>query len=148
MSDQPVASTPTIVSFLVCDQVIDDKLTGKKSAIGIFNTIFVREVPSAVQHMAILASLTEIVGRVQMELRLVRDADNSVVFSGRGEVEAPSPLAVVDLLFSLQGVRVPAEGQYAFELLASNELLGRRRFQVRIRQQPGPAGNEETPEGA
>ena len=142
MAERRPAAIPTLVSLLLCDQVIDDKLSNKKSAIGIFNTILVAKVPTDIHQMAILASLTEIVGRIEVELRLVRDTDNVVLFSGSGAVEAPDPLAVVDLLFAMQGLRIADPGQYAFEMLVAGELLGRRRFQVRLRQQqntPGPA---------
>lgn len=136
MGHRPTPIAPTLVSLLLCDQVIDDRLTNKKSAVGIFNTIVVGQLPGTIHQLAVLASLTEITGRVELELRLVRDADDGVLFSGRGAVEAPDPLAVVDLLFALQGIRVPAAGQYAFELLSDGALLGRRRFQVLLRQQP------------
>ncbi len=142
MDEHRHTAVPTLVSILICDQVIDDKLSNKKSAIGIFNTILVPKVPTAIQHMAILASVTEISGKTEMELRLVRDADNVVLFSGKGAVEAPNPLAVVDLLFAMQGIHIPEAGQYAFELLSAGEILGRRRFQVIVRppqQGPPPA---------
>jgi hypothetical protein len=134
MTNSQPASMPSLVSLLICDQVIDDKLTHKKSAIGIFNTILVPKMPTAIQHMAILAALTEISGRVNLELRLIRDADNEVLFSGKGAVEAPDPLAVVDLLFALRGVRIPEPGAYAFELLCGAAILGRRRFRVMVRE--------------
>jgi hypothetical protein len=134
--------SPTLVSFLVCDLVIDDKLSNKKSAIGIFNTILVPKVPAVIHQMAILASITEIVGQVELEIRLVRDTDNAVLFDGKGRVEAPNPLAIVDLLFSMQGVKIPDAGQYAFEILSGAALLGRRRFQVWARP-PGPPPGAE-----
>jgi hypothetical protein len=149
MSEHEPSAAPTLVSLLLCDQVIDDKLSNKKSAIGIFNTILVPKLPTVIQQMAILASVTEIIGRVELEIRLVRDTDNVVLFSGRGAVEAPDPLAVVDLLFAMQGIRIPEPGQYAFELLGRGTLLGRRRFQVFVRPQPhgGPPLIEETGPG-
>lgn len=141
MTGHAAPAAPTLVSLLICDQVIDDKLSNKKSAIGIFNMILVPKVPTAVHQMAILASLTEINGRAELELRLVRDSDNAVLFSGKGAVEAPNPLAVVDLLFAIQGIKIPEEGQFAFELLSRGEILGRRRFHVRLR--PAAAAPEE-----
>ncbi len=136
MDEHRSAANPTVVSFLICDQVIDDKLSNKKSAIGIFNTILVPKMPTSIHQMAILASVTEIAGRAELEIRLIRDTDNQVLFSGKGAVEAPNPLAVVDLLFAMQGLRIPEAGQYAFELLCNSEILGRRRFQVIVRPPP------------
>ena len=144
MDEHRPAAAPSLVSLLICDQVIDDKLTNKKSAIGIFNTILVQKLPTAIHQMAILASVTEIAGRVELEIRLVRDSDNAVLFSGKGAVEAPNPLGVVDLLFAMQGVKIPEAGQYAFELLSGGEILGRRRFQVRVRP-AGPPGPPAPP---
>ena len=92
MSDQPAAA-PTLVSLLICDQVIDDKLSNKKSAIGLFSVIVVPQMPAAIHQMAVLASLTEISGKTQVELRLMRDADNSPIFTSQGYVNAPNPLA-------------------------------------------------------
>ena len=138
MSDQPAAAPPTLVSLLICDQVIDDKLSNKKSAIGLFSVIVVPQMPAAIHQMAVLASLTEISGKTQVELRLMRDADNSPIFTSQGYVNAPNPLAVVDLLFHLRGIRIQAAGQYAFEVLHKAELLGRRRFQLVVRTPPRP----------
>ena len=146
MDEHPTTAAPSVVSLLLCDQVIDDKLTGKKSAIGIINTIVAAQIPTTIQQMVILASVTEISGRVELELRLIRDTDNQVLFGGKGTVEAPNPLAVVDLLFAMHGVHIPEAGQYAFEMLSEDELLARRRFQVRLRPRSGPPG--VPPEGA
>lgn len=136
MSEQPAAAPPTLVSLLICDQVIDDKLSNKKSAIGLFSVIVVPRMPAAIHQMAVLASLTELSGKTQLELRLMRDADDTAVFSSQGYVNAPNPLAVVDLLFTLRGIRIQDAGQYAFEVLHEGELLGRRRFQLIVRQPP------------
>lgn len=140
--------TPTLVSLLLCEQILDDKITNKKSAIGLFNTILVSRVPNALQQIVVLLSLTELRAQVGLELRLVRDSDNTVLFNGTREVAAPNPLAVVDLVFILHGIRIESLGQYAFEILANGELLGRRRFQVLQRRgrRPtsggGPGGGE------
>ena len=147
MSGETPIAMPTLVSLLVCDQVIDDKITGKKSAIGLFNTVLVPQTPTAIHQIVVLASLTEIESRVVLELRLVRDADNAVLFQTQGPVEAPTPLATVDLVFTLRGVRIPTTGQYAFEVLCAGDVLGRRRFQVVERPpRPSPADGAEEPE--
>lgn len=140
MSDKPSVTLPTVVSLLICDQVIDDRLTQKKSAIGLFNTVVVRGLPTRLYQLAVMVTLTEITGRTPLLLRLVRDEDNSVLMQTRGHVEAPDPLAMVDLVFAMQGVPIARPGQYAFELLCNGELLGRRRFRVVVGRprSPGP----------
>ncbi len=138
MSEHPSIAVPTMVSLLVCDQVIDDKLSNKKSAIGLFNTVLVPSVPTRLHRLAVMATLTEISGRTPLRLRLMRDEDNRVLMQTNGHVDAPNPLAMVDLVFVMQGVPVEKAGQYAFELLSGGELLGRRRFHVVIGRPRAP----------
>lgn len=145
MTEEHPIALPTLVSLLICDQVIDDKLTNKKSAIGLFNAVLVPQMPATIHQIAIMASLTDITGRIQLQLRFVRDSDNEVLFQTHGPVEAPSPLATVDLVFTMQGVRIPAAGQYAYELHCGGEILSRRRFQVVVRQPQGQRPPEAPP---
>jgi hypothetical protein len=145
MSDRAPLVLPTLVSLLICDQVIDDKITNKKSAIGLFNAVLVPRMPATIHQLVVLASLTEIEHRVDIGLRMVRDADNEILFDRHGPIEAPTPLATVDLIFTMQGVPIAVAGQYAFELNCSGELLGRRRFQVIER--PLPPGQSEAHPG-
>ena len=147
MSEKPATALPTLVSLLICDQVIDDRLTKKKSAIGLFNTVLVPSLPTRIHQLAVMATLTEIAGRTPLQLRLVRDDDNSVLMQTRGHVKAPNPLAMVDLVFAMQGVPIAKPGQYAFELLSGDELLGRRRFQVVVGR-PRPPGAAPPPAAA
>ncbi|MEP0846872.1 MAG: hypothetical protein HRF50_08635 [Phycisphaerae bacterium] len=140
MAGQSNVTLPTLVSLILCDQIIDDRLTGKKSAIGLFNTIWLTSAPARIQAIAVMASLTEITGRIPLELRLVRDADNATLMGSRGVLEAPSPLAVVDLVFVMQGIPLATAGQYAFELYARGEMLGRRRFHALVGRAPPASG--------
>lgn len=139
MPPQNSPSPPILVSLLICDQVIDDRLTGKKSAIGLFNTVFAPSFPTRLNQLAVMATLTEIAERIHLALRLIRDSDNDVLIQTEGDVQAPDPLAMVDLVFALHGTRIDEPGQYAFEMLAGGQLLGRRRFHVFHRPQQRPA---------
>lgn len=147
MSDHPSIAVPTLVSLLICDQVIDDRLTKKKSAIGLFNTVLVPSLPTRIHQLAVMATLTEISGRTPLRLRLMRDEDNSVLMQTQGHVDAPDPLTMVDLVFAMQGVPVAQAGQYAFELLSEGELLGRRRFRVVVGR-PRPPNATPPPSSA
>lgn len=141
--EEGVTQSPTVVSMLICDQVIDDKITNKKSAVGIFNIIMVPRVPTTVSQMAVMISMTEIGGPTEIELRLIQDTDNAVLFDTRGLIAAPDPLATVDLIFGIQGLKLPKSGQHAFEVLCNGEILARRRFHIRVMN----AQDEGTGEG-
>ena len=145
MPERKPIALPTLVSLLICDQVIDDKITNKKSAIGLFNAVLVPKVPATIHQLVVLASVTEIETRVELELRLVRDADDEVLFRTHGPIESPSPLGTVDLVFNLQGIQVAMAGQYAFEIVCAGEVLGRRRFQVVQRPPRAPEAGATPP---
>lgn len=130
LSEKPDVTPPVLVALLLCDQVIDDRLTNKKSAIGLFNAIVVPTLPTRVPQVSVMATLTEIRTRCPLELRLLRDTDNQMLMRSQGFVDSPGMLAIADLVFSLHGVMFDRAGQYAFELLCDDQLLGRRRFHV------------------
>ena len=65
MNEKP---TPIGLAIVVCDQIIEDKLTGKKSLIGIFNQIGTNNFPCRHPQMCVFVSLTE--GRGQCAARL------------------------------------------------------------------------------
>lgn len=138
---------PTLVAILICDQVIDDRMTNKKSAIGLFNAIVAQALPSQIHQMAVMVTMTEVNGKTPLEVRLVRDSDNQVILQTQGHVESPNPLAMLDLVFNMQGVALQSAGQYAFEVLSSGELLGRRRFSV-VMMQPRPQPGQPPPGGS
>jgi hypothetical protein len=138
MSERGSSPAPTLVSLLLCDQIIDDRMTGKKSAIGLFNVAMVQAVPVRLSQIVVMASLTEITGPTTVELRLIRDADNVSILNTQGTVDAPDPLSTVELIFGMQGIQIPTAGQFAFELWAQGDLLGRRRFQVVVGSQNRP----------
>lgn len=144
MTDGSGVSPPSVVSLIVCDQILDDRLSNKKSAIGLFNTILVSTLPVRVPPISVMAAVTSIRGRVDLELRLVRDADDLVVLSTSGAIEAASPLATVDLVFTLQNIQFPTAGQYAFEILAGAALLSRRKLHIvhKLPEQPRDSAGE------
>ena len=50
---------PDVLSLLVCDQILIDRLTGKTSLIGMFSTIGAPRYPVRHPHLCIFASLTD-----------------------------------------------------------------------------------------
>jgi hypothetical protein len=86
-------------------------------------------------------SLTEVRGKIPLELRYVDLSDNSVVFVYKFAVECHDPLVELELALILPPVLAPYMGAFALELLCSDEPLGSRRIIVA----PTP-GNRDKPE--
>ena len=100
------------LALLVCDTIIEDKLTGKKTLIGLFDRIQSGRFPCVHPAMTVFVSLTGSRGNYPCEV-ICRHQDNETVsFSAKGQVSLPDPLTVVDLVFRLNGVRFPKPGTY------------------------------------
>ena len=69
MSDQPI---PSGVAIVVCDLIIEDKLTSKKSLIGIFNQIGAQSFPYRHPQICVFVSLTEGRGQCAARLRIAQ----------------------------------------------------------------------------
>jgi hypothetical protein len=140
MSDQPI---PSGLAIVVCDQIIEDKLTGKKSLIGIFNQIGTQNFPCRHPQVCVFVSLTEGRGQCAARLRIVHDESNHVVAEVNGNIEFSDVHVVVELNFNLVGLVFPEPGTYSIEFYCDDALVLERRFNVTHVQPPqGPPSSE------
>lgn len=130
--------SPTGLAIVVCDQIIEDKLTSKKSLIGIFNQIAAHTFPCRHAHMAVFVSLTEGRGQSNARLRIVHDETGNVAAELNGQIQFPDIHAVVELNFDLVGLVFPKPGLYSIEFYCDDALILERRFHVIQMQQPQP----------
>ena len=129
------------MGIVLCDQVIEDKRTGKKSHIGIFNDIMVAKVPTAHPCMFLVLSLTNCRREHEVEIEISRDDEHggTPVMQLRGRVQKRNPLHVMDLVFEMRGVPLPGVGKYTIEVivLPERERVAQRAFFVRQIPKPG-----------
>ena len=134
-SEQPMAQ-----ALVICDQIIEEAGTQKKSLIGIFNNIFASTFPVQHPKMCIYASLTNGRGRVKIELRGVRvgdeGSDDKQFLSVSGTIAFPDPNQVVEMVFNLVGVPFERAGLHTFELHCEGNLLLEKRFNVTELKKP------------
>ena len=119
------------LGMIICDTVIQDIKTRKKSLIGIFSQINAVQVPVQHSRMSVFLILTEGNGRYVCDLRCIRDEDGTVVMKAEGAIEFKNPQQVLELVFDLNGPAFPAFGQYRFEFFAEQEPVISRKFAVK-----------------
>ena len=129
---------PTGLAIVVCDQIIEDKLTNKKSIIGIFNQIAAGQFPCRHPRMAVFVSLTEGRGTSNARLRIAHDETSAVVAELNGQIQFPDIHAVVELNFDMVGLTFPKPGLYSIEFYCDDALILERRFHVIQAKQPQP----------
>jgi hypothetical protein len=136
MTDKP---SPTGLAIVICDQIIEDKLTGKKSLIGIFIQIGTQNFPCRHPQICVFVSLTEGRGQSAARLRIVHDESNHVVAEVNGTIQFPDINVVVELNFNLVGLVFPEPGMYSIEFYCDDAIILERRFTVsHVKPPQGP----------
>lgn len=124
---------PQCIAFVVCDAVIEDKVTQNKSLINIFNGIKSTVVPVRHDKMCVFASFTGGRGPVPIVFRLChsQDYEADILHMG-GTVEFPNdnPHAVVDLVCEIRGLRIEKFGIHIFEVVIDGVPVATRRIDV------------------
>lgn len=119
-------------AMLICDYVITERGTNKKSLIGVFENIGAMSFPCTHFAMSVYIKLTDAQGAYQFRLELV-DLQSNVTI-GRSEmpeeVHVPSPLDAHELVFNLRGVRFMHAGNYEFRIFANDRIFGQKKLVV------------------
>ena len=135
---------PDVLSLIVCDQIITDRLTGKQSLIGMFSVIHSTRFPVVHPQLSVFASLSGGHGKVELTIRIVDgNEERPPLVDGRGQVNFKNPLAIANLALQFRGLAFPKPGEYRIQLISNNELLREARLQlILVRRRPKP-GTEE-----
>ncbi len=123
---------PRLQALILADHVYADAQTGKKVIAGTFNRLWARSFPTQFSRNTFAyISLTDIRGRVSLELRYVDNQDLSILLRAEPlEVEGSDPLATLDFAMPIPPFPMPHPGSYSFELHANGEKLGSVRVLV------------------
>jgi hypothetical protein len=128
MSDVP----PILVSAIICDRVIFDKISGSPSLINIVQHINAPRFPLRYWQLVFFCELTNGHGKTKTRVCLIDEGENDkVIFEQSGTVEFMDVKQTVTLAVNLQGVMFQHPGEYRFQLFGEGNLLGERRIQCR-----------------
>ncbi len=123
---------PVLLAILVCDTVIEDRDTNKKSLIGLFDRITAEGVPVQHPSLNLFISLTNGHGVAEGALRVIKSDTDEALTELSGPIEFPDPMTVVEMVFVLRDLVFPEEGEYRFQFFCNDVLLGERRFVVEV----------------
>lgn len=121
---------PVPLAMIICDTIIDDRDTNKKSLIGVFNNISSSQFPCRHYKMNIFVSLTDGRGKVAGKLKCVKKDTNKNILELGGPIEFPNGNAVVEFNFEIMGIVFPEPGIYTFDFFCDNEPIISRNFIV------------------
>ncbi len=118
---------PTVLAMLLCDQVITDAGSQKKTLVGLFDSVFTPQVPFLyVGGFSIFARLSDAEGKYNFRVDVVfLDDDKPLGSVTTNEVIAPNRLAFVELIMVVAGIGFEKYGKYEFQLYANDVYVGR-----------------------
>jgi len=137
MTTEPGVETPICTSVLVCEQIYQDRATGKLALIGVFNRVGAERFPHQ-ENISVFFSLTNGRGQVEVTLQIEQD-DGEALVTIRGQHNIPGPLTILDHGVQLKKATFKKAGRHWAAVWCAGELLNRRPFDVVPVQQP-PAG--------
>ena len=123
---------PILLSAIICENVIFDRLTSMPSIINILQNINAPEYPVRHNRMVFFCELTNGHGLTDMKIKLVDSQQgDKVLFQQVGKIEFKDVKQIASLALNIQGLVLPHPGEFHFQLFAADTLIGERRIVCR-----------------
>ncbi|HNK13976.1 MAG TPA: hypothetical protein PKJ04_15125 [Nitrospira sp.] len=136
MTDSP---TPSIQAFLVCDSVIEDSLTKKKSLIGLFTHLQAMTFPFQHHQLGLYFCMTDAEGTYHFDIDLMHvNTDQLVCRASLPDIVIGDRLQIADFGINVPALLFPSPGRYEFRLRVNGRVIAQKDFSV-IQVAP-PAG--------
>ncbi len=139
---------PDVLSLIVCDQIITDRVTGKVSLIGMFSAVHAPRFPVSHPQICVYVALTDGRGKTPITIRIV-DANEArkPLVEGKGVVEFKDPRMIANLALQFHGLTFPEAGQYRVQIWSGTSLLREARLHLlKTKMPPRPPGHHRPPQ--
>ncbi len=134
------SSSPSVQAFLVCDSVIEDSLTRKKSLIGIFTHLQAASFPFQHHQVGLYFCMTDAEGTYHFEIDLMYvNTDQLVCRASLPDIVIGDRLQIADFGINIPALLFPSPGRYEFRLRVNNRVIAQKDFNV-IQLPAPPAG--------
>ncbi len=125
------SSSPSVQAFLVCDSVIEDSLTKKKSLIGIFTHLQAASFPFQHHQVGLYFCMTDAEGTYHFEIDLMYvNTDQLVCRASLPDIVIDDRLQIADFGINIPALLFPSPGRYEFRLRVNNRVLAQKDFNV------------------
>jgi len=133
MNEAPV---PSVLAMLVCENIIIEAVTNKKTLVGVFNQIQNSQFPAPFGPFWIYARLADAEGDYVLRLELVHLETNKKILSASGmDVHVPNRLGPHELSLNIQRIFFELPGTYEVLLYANDVWIGRTTVSVVKKEQ-------------
>jgi hypothetical protein len=126
-----MSAFPSIKAMLICDNIITEALSGKKSLIGVFEKIGAQKFPFTHFSLGLYVNFTDALGKYEFKLELFDVEKQEAIATAKiPEANISDKLGTGELVFNLKGLKFSHPGRYEFRIFANNRLLGTKSFGV------------------
>ncbi len=125
-----MSNKPNLIplAMIICDTVIEDKMTHKKSLVGLFDNIFSSKIPCVHPRLNVFVVLTEGNGEYDCALKCVHEDTNKLLVELKGRIQCQNPQQKVEMNFEICGLRLPDFGNYRFDFFCNEHPIISRKF--------------------
>lgn len=132
----PFRDLPIGLALIPCDTLIEDVRTKKKSLIGLFSQILTDSFPYTHPSLNLLVSLTGCVGSTPCTIVCEKSDDKQKIVDVLCQINAKSPMDVVDMVINLKSLVFPAPGRYDLKVLVDRIPVMMRPIKVLSKVKP------------
>ena len=133
MANDPI---PSVIAMLLCDQVIAEQTTNKKSLIGVFDNFYSLVFPAILPRIAVYVKMADAGGDYLFKLRVVKLKDETLIAEIGIQARVADRSQYSELALNMGNVAFPEAGKYEFQLYMGDVYLHRVTMQVILAQLP------------
>ena len=111
------------MAALMCDAAVEDPSTGKKSLIGVFDLVHVKEFPTRLP-ISLYFKIADAEGFYEFDVRYVQVNTGKILAQAEGELTANDRLTSSEMHLPFPPLLLPELGRYEFQIWANSMFLG------------------------
>ena len=111
------------MAALMCDAAVSDPITGKKSLIGVFDLVHVKEFPAQLP-ISLYFKIVDAEGFYKFDVRYVQVNTGEVLAQAEGELTVNDRLTSSEMHLPFPPLPLPKIGRYEFQIWANSMFLG------------------------
>ena len=124
------APTPVLIAFLVCDQIIEDAPTGKKTIVGVFDRITSANFPASHAPSSLYVKLIDCEGDYEVKIEFAQVSTQAIQLEWTGTCSSQNRHEYTELVLSWPPLPLPDPGEYEFRLWMNSKFVGNVRFKA------------------
>ena len=132
------APTPVPVAFLLCDQIIVEAGSGKKTIVGVFDRVGVRQFPATHSPAWLYIRVIDCEGEYEHRIEYVQVATQKILARANGTATSKNRHVYAEFVLPCPPLQLPEPGEYEFRLWLNEKFISR----VRVTAHP-VSGTEE-----